>query len=255
MKKNNLLFDYILLFLGILSFIYFIGLCTKVYFSYFVIIYPAFSLLVITYALLEIKQKENLLSRLSSWLRRTIIIITLLCSSLFIIVEGVLIYQSYQSNTKSSDYVIVLGAKVNGTSPSRSLKYRLEATIEYYRLHPTATIIVSGGQGAGEEVSEASVMKTYLIEHGIAENKIIEESKSTSTYENLIFSKDIIDTVTNNTYTVTIVTNGFHTYRALYIANSLGLQASTYSAKEDGYSTTHYYIREFFGLLKEMITI
>lgn len=253
MKKNNILFDYLLLFLGIISSIYFIGLCTKTDFSYFNLLYPFFSLLTIIYALVEIKQKESLLSRLSFWPRKTIIIITLLCSILFVIVEGVLIYQSNQSNTKGSDYVIVLGAKVNGKEPSLSLLYRLQATVEYHQLHPLVTFIVSGGQGDDEEVSEASVMKDYLVEQGINERQIIEEDTSTSTYENLTFSKELIDASTNTKYTVTIITSGFHAYRTLYLAESIGLQASTYNTDEEGYSTTHYYIREFFGLLKEMI--
>lgn len=253
MKKNNVLFDYILLFLGSISFLYFIGLYTKIYFSYFILLYPIFSLLTITYALLEIKQKESLLSRLSPWIRKTMILVVSLCIGLFVLVEGILIYQSYQSNPNRSDYVIVLGAKVNGTTPSRSLRYRLEATVDYYNLHPTCSIVVSGGQGAGEEVSEASIMKKYLLDNGVPETQIIVEDKSTSTYENLTFSKEKIEAQTKKAYTVTIITNGFHTYRALYIASAMGLNASTYSAKEDGYSTTHYYIREFFGLIKEMI--
>lgn len=255
MKKNIIWFDYILLCLGTISLIYFIGLCTKIYFSYFILLYPIFSLLTITYGLLEIKQKKSILSKVSSWLRRTILLVVILCTSLFVLVESVLVYQSYQSNSKVSDYVIVLGAKVNGTTPSRSLQYRLQATVEYYTLHPTVTIIVSGGQGAGEEVSEASVMKEYLVQQGIDKDKIIEEDSSTSTYENLVYSKEKIDCLTKTPYTITIVTNGFHTYRALYIAKSIGLEASTYSARDDGYSTVHYYIREFFGLLKEVITI
>lgn len=255
MKKNSVIFDCVLLLLGLISLIYFIGLCTKIQFTSLLLLYPVFSLLVISYAIIELVQKKSLLARLTPWIKRTTILFIVLSVGLFIFMESLLLYQAYHSNTKDSDFVVVLGAKVNGTTPSRSLHYRLEAAIEYHTIHPNATIIVSGGQGAGEDNSEANIMKEYLINNGISEDKIITEDKSTSTYENLRNSKQIMDSLTSKSYDVTIITNGFHTYRSLYIASNIGLNAYTYSAREDSYSTVHYYIREFFGLIKEVITL
>lgn len=257
MKKNNVLFDYILILLGMISFIYFIGLLFTISFSYLLLLYPLFSIIVISFATIELLQKKSILARMTPWFRHTTILVLILSCSLFIFVESLLIYQAnnIDKNTKDSDYIIVLGTKVNGSTPSRSLRYRLDATIDYYHQHSNATIIVSGGQGINEDNSEASVMKTYLVDKGIPEDKIIMEDKSTSTYENLTNSKVILDALSSKPYNVTIITNGFHTYRSLYIASAVGLDAYSYSAREDSYSTVHYYIREFFALIKEVITL
>ncbi|MFV0395083.1 MAG: YdcF family protein, partial [Coprobacillaceae bacterium] len=174
--------------------------------------------------------------------------------AIFFIVEGKFIYQSLQSHQNPSDFVIVLGAQVRGTSLSPSLKYRLDATLSYYEKHPTTTILVSGGQGVGEDDSEANIMKKYLVQNGIPQDKILTEDKSTTTYENLLYSQKILDTYKTN-YTVTIITNGFHCYRALYIANALGYDAYTYAAKEYAVTTPHYYIREFFAYMKEIVLL
>lgn len=254
MKRNNRYLDIFLILLGMVSIWYFSILCTKIYFSYLLIIYPVFSIITIGYGCIELYTKKNILYCLPTWLRQTMLTTLTIGLSIFLIVEGIIIYHSHSSTQQASDYIIVLGAKVNGTTPSKSLRYRLDATITYLEISPNATIIVSGGQGAGEEDSEANVMKQYLINHGVNENQIITEDKSTNTVENLTFSKQIMDKQKEN-YTVTIITNGFHTYRAKYIANHLDIDARTYSAKEDSYSVVHYYLRECFGVVKEWITL
>ena len=142
---------------------------------------------------------------------------------------------------------------MNGSTPSNSLKYRLEAAIDYHQIFPTTPIIVSGGRGNGEEISEAKAMKKYLVDKGINESLIIEEDKSTNTNENIIYSKKIIDSLNKSSYSVTIITNGFHCYRSQLLANKHNLIAHTYSAKENLYTAPHYYIREFFGCLKDIL--
>ena len=70
---------------------------------------------------------------------------------------------------RNADYVIVLGAKVNGTKPSRVLRQRLNAAIEYTGSNDTAQIIVTGGKGTDENISEAESMRNYLVSKGVAE--------------------------------------------------------------------------------------
>ena len=96
-------------------------------------------------------------------------------------------------------------------------------------------------------------MKKYLVDKGINESLIIEEDKSTNTNENIIYSKKIIDSLNKNNYSVTIITNDFHCYRSKLLANKHNLTAHTYSAKENLYTAPHYYIREFFGCLKDIL--
>ena len=94
--------------------------------------------------------------------------------------------------TYDADYIIVLGSKVNGTKPSYSLQYRIDKAPEYLKSHEKTIAIVSGGQGKGEDISEALAMKQGLIKQNIAEDRIIMEDKSTSTDENITFSKPLI---------------------------------------------------------------
>src|SRR5699024_6136132 len=94
---------------------------------------------------------------------------------------------------KRSDCIIVLGCSVYGTVPSPFLKGRLQHATGLYSEGYADYIIVSGGQGAGEDISEAEAMKNYLLIHGMDENKIIVEDRSTSTYENLKYSKEEMD--------------------------------------------------------------
>ncbi|WP_249646204.1 YdcF family protein, partial [Lysinibacillus sp. D3C2_S12] len=93
----------------------------------------------------------------------------------------------------SADYMIILGAKVKpGGVPSLSLKSRLEVAVQYLTIYPHVKVIVSGGQGPDEDRTEASVMKDYLEPNGIEASRIIIEDQSTSTYENLVFSKELL---------------------------------------------------------------
>ena len=85
-------------------------------------------------------------------------------------------------------YVIVLGAGVNGTEPSWSLKTRLEAALSYLEENTEAVCIVSGGQGPGEQITEAQCMENWLKEKGIAPERIIKEEQARSTTENIKYS-------------------------------------------------------------------
>ena len=77
----------------------------------------------------------------------------------------------------TNEYAIVLGAKVKkGNIPSLALRYRLEAALEYAEAYPDIKLVVSGGQGPDEDIEEAIVMKDYLVEHGIEEERIILEN-------------------------------------------------------------------------------
>ena len=94
------------------------------------------------------------------------------------------------------------------------LKYRLDAVIEFNKLNPNMKIIVSGGQGQGEDVTEAFAMRKYLVDKGVSENLIICEDKSTSTYENFLFTKELLEKeIGNGDYIITVVTNNFHMYK------------------------------------------
>lgn len=144
--------------------------------------------------------------------------------------------------------VIVLGCKVNGTTPSLMLSRRLNAAYDYLTANPDVTVVVSGGQGSNEDISEAQCMAEYLVAKGIDENRILMEDQSTSTSENLRFSKAILEEQ-GIAGEYMLVTDGFHQYRAQYLAKEEGLTCYAVSAETSWYLLPTYWVREWFGIL------
>lgn len=119
--------------------------------------------------------------------------------------------------------LIVLGAGLRGEHPSLLLACRLEAALRVSLSQtPPPLVVVSGGQGRDETISEASAMQAYLIEHGMPESTILQEDRSTSTRQNLQYSKKLIDSRLPHCSGI-IVTNDFHALRAAILARACGL--------------------------------
>ncbi|MEB2300084.1 YdcF family protein [Lysinibacillus xylanilyticus] len=151
----------------------------------------------------------------------------------------------------TATYMIVLGAKVKtGGIPSLSLKNRLEEAVKYLKKYPHVKVIVSGGKGEDEDRTEASVMLKYLQDNGIDANRIVVEDQSTSTYENLLFSKDLLP---KGTKQITIVSNDFHLKRAKYLAESLGFEVDVVAAKTPKSVELKLTLRERAALLKTYV--
>ena len=94
---------------------------------------------------------------------------------------------------KGLDYVIVLGARVKEHAVSNSLKKRLDKAIEYAQENPYTILVLSGGKGDDETVSEAEAMYQYLIYNGVNPEQLLLEDRSVSTVENIAYSKVVID--------------------------------------------------------------
>lgn len=185
-------------------------------------------------------------NKLARWLKILLITgisVAVVCSSFLIF------YGKSDTVTYSEDAVIVLGAAVHGKTPSRTLRYRLKRAVEYHKQNPNAIIIVSGGQGAQEDISEAEAMKIYLIENGVTADKIIKEDKSTSTTENFKFSKEILDKHFSGDYTAAFVTNEYHILRASLCAKHAGVENITHLHSN---TTTSYLVS---GVLRECLAV
>lgn len=181
-------------------------------------------------------------------LRIGLILFVSACLIFFLGVEGMILKGSLQMPKETQDYVIVLGAHVRDSGPSRALALRLDKALEYATDHPSATFIVSGGQGSNEPCTESSAMKKYLVERGLSEERILEESRSTNTRENLIFSRELIPEGTS----VGIISNSFHICRALHLAETLGYEnASGIPARSDLPTQPTNLLREFFAVVKD----
>ncbi len=173
-----------------------------------------------------------------------------------IITAGLMLFITFKINVPSSDetedIVIVLGSYLNGSEVPDTLKERLDTCIEYYNKNPKADIIVSGGQGFSEDVTEASAMEKYLIEHNIPKEKIIQEDKSSSTYENFLFSKKILEEkyASIKDLKIAFITNHFHCYRSYNLAKNAGLEVYCKSAKDDFKTAFPAYLREAAAVIK-----
>ncbi|MCM1543158.1 MAG: YdcF family protein [Blautia sp.] len=171
--------------------------------------------------------------------------------ALFLIVEGMVLGQFHASPPPGADVCIILGAQMKTSGPSDVLRRRLDRALEYLRESPDTIVVVSGGQGSDEPVSEAQGMKDYLAAQGIAEERILMEDTSTNTLENLNYSARLIDKGSDH---VVIVTNNFHVFRAVAIARKQG-----YGAVEGMAASTHRgnvlnnLLREFFGVVKDFL--
>ncbi len=146
----------------------------------------------------------------------------------------------------SCDYIVVLGAKVNGTQPSRILASRIDAAYEYLVRNPGTVAVLSGGQGPDEGISEAQCMFNQLTERGIDAGRLVLEEKSTSTWENLTFSKALIPAGTEK---IGLVTSEFHLFRAGQFAREKGLETIGIPGKtENIVHFANYFLREIAGV-------
>jgi len=168
---------------------------------------------------------------------------------LFCVIEG-LIFTEFNADAKEgADFCIVLGAQWKSNGPSEVLRRRLDKAVAYLAANPDTKVIVSGGQGPNEAITEASGMREYLINAGIAGERISMEDKSSNTYENLVFSRELLDSQNDR---VVIVTNNFHVYRTLKIAKKQGYtKAEGLAASAVPGMAPNNLLREFFGVLKD----
>jgi uncharacterized SAM-binding protein YcdF (DUF218 family) len=148
---------------------------------------------------------------------------------------------------KHADYIIILGARVKGEVPSLALQYRIDAAASYLKKNRESIAIASGGQGPGEDITEAEAIKRGLLAHGISSDRILLEDKSTDTVENIRFSKRLIP---QNLKTGLLVTNDFHLYRAKSIAKDQGLNLEGIPAETPTVAIPKSYAREYLAITK-----
>lgn len=166
-------------------------------------------------------------------------------------VIGFLFFIGSTSNaTFQESAVIVLGGGLRGEMVSQSLADRLDTAADYLLHNKNAVAVLSGGQGADEVITEAEAMKRYLMGRNIPADRILKEERSTSTYENFKYSKELLDTYFTGDYTVTYVTNTYHAYRAGQYAQMSGLHVTRYNARTLPYLVVSSYMREFFAVVK-----
>lgn len=149
--------------------------------------------------------------------------------------------------------VIVLGCQVRRSQPCALLSYRIRTAADYLNEHPDAVAILSGGQGPGEDITEASCMFRELTARGIDPARLYLEERSTSTRENIQYSKALMERE-GLRGPAAIISNDFHIFRALRAAEDQGLEAEGLAAGSSWYSRPTYILREALGLIYYTLT-
>lgn len=149
-------------------------------------------------------------------------------TAVIVAVGSLFIGGSADTVTYHEDVLLVLGAGIQGDKPTESLQNRLDRAVLYSEQNPDALIIVSGGQGPQETVTEAYAMEQYLLSKGVRADKILKEEAATSTTENFRFSKTILDERLDGAYSLAFVTTDYHIPRSTLNATQNGFPDATH---------------------------
>ena len=205
-------------------------------------------------------------NRWAIWCRRVLCALLAAGFALFFAMEAWVLQWADTDEQTDVAAMVVFGAGVNSTVPSLSLRVRLEAALEYAQAHPDVPIVVSGGQGPGEDITEARCMADWLIARGVDPGRILLEEQATDTEENVRFSEELllangVDPLANVAY----VTADYHLCRAVYYAAGspvLRYEPGAYPyvvpvaakmPRQYGIITVNYYIREAFGMARLLL--
>ena len=207
-----------------------------------------FGALVVVYQLINLLSLKN--EKAAKLLRRILTV----CVCIGFVVAAVtgcfIIHAAFGDAEQDCDYIVVLGAGVNGTVPSLSLWERINAAYDYLSAHPDSIAVVSGGKGNGEDITEALCMYNELTKMGIDGSRVWMEDQATSTFENLKFSMAMIEEKTGSRpNTIGIVSSEYHLFRAGLFADaqnveSLGIPATTTWP----HLRINYFIREIIAV-------
>jgi len=183
------------------------------------------------------------------WIYRGILGISVLIA-LLVAAESTCMIVAANKEPEPGATVVVLGCRVYGERASLSMMERLDAAYEYLRSHPEAKCVLSGGKGDGENITEAECMYRYLLNKGIDEARLYKEETSTTTRENLLFSKQLIEEQKLHPV-IAIATSEYHMYRAGMIADALDITWAAVPGRTAIWLFPTYYVRELYGILYE----
>lgn len=198
-----------------------------------------------------------LMARTGGWLRRAAKLLYALGTVLFalflvtfVAVQLILLRGAHTDpEAEQAQYLLVLGGGIRGDQPSLTLRFRLEAARDCAQRNPDCTLIVCGGQGDDEDYPEAYVMRKWLIEQGIAEDRVLLEDRSVNTIENIQNAKRILDKTAPDGYTTAVVSSGFHLFRARHLMEQAGLDPVAVAAPSPWHLRPVFCLREYFSLV------
>ena len=205
-------------------------------------------------ALLLFNLLRKRINRLNKAIKIVCGLVILICLLFFCIFEFKAIGTAVSAApAEDAEWMIVLGAKVNGAYPSLEFAHRLDLAADYAK-DKDIRIILTGGQGYDEAYPESEVALKYLLGKGIPKDRLYYENKSTSTSENFRFAKEIIGASDASDKPVIVVSSSFHLYRAGILAEREGYgNLSFLGSIGRPELLPQYYAREFAAYVRECI--
>lgn len=186
----------------------------------------------------------------------SVFLLLMLCYFECILVGAVIMgwLAAHQKPAYDKDYIIILGCSIDkrgGLLPL--LKGRVNRAVRFAWEQEIATgkplkYVPSGGQGPNEVMSEGSAMELYLLTHGAEDYEVFPEKKSTSTWENMVFSKQIIDGLMPGAK-IAFATTNYHMLRSGILAQQAGIDAEGIAGDTKWYFWPNGFLREFFAIL------
>ena len=249
LKLLNQLKKMIFIIMGIICIWYFIKITSFIgYLNVFNLIWVFIGIVFMVTAVF-IKEIIKIFQKQHKLIKVLFLILTAMFLLSFIIVEGLIIINAKTKNSEDANYLMILGAGLNGDSPSLTLMRRINTASHYSKNNPNVKIIASGGKGNNSKLSEAEVISRVLQNNNVDSNQITIEDKSKNTYENLKYAGELID---NFDEKIVIVSSEFHLFRIQCIAKNIGYKnIGTLASRTPSILLPNYYVREYFAIVKE----
>ena len=148
------------------------------------------------------------------------------------------------------DFIVIHGAGLNGTDLTPLLRGRVDRAYDLWvKQDKKGVFVPSGGRGVDEEISEAEAMARYLRSRGVPDSAIVLEDRSTTTWENLTYSRDLITRLSSATpERAALVTSDYHVFRTAMYARAVGFDADGLGSKTASYYFPTAFIREFIAI-------
>ena len=170
-------------------------------------------------------------SRAARWLARVGRVLFWLWAALFALAQGMIVLgQQGDEAAEQAQVILVLGAGLKDDAPSAALRARLDVAAAFLQRHPDALAVLCGGLGEGQHLTEAEAMRRYLVDRGVAPERLLKEDRSTDTRENILFARRLLEEQGLGGAATAVITNEFHLCRARRLMEWAGLDGVGLSA-------------------------
>lgn len=204
--------------------------------------------------LLQLTNRGRFLTVKNVFLKRIGIAAIVIFVISFVMIQAIMLFSIRTDQDVEVDYLVILGGGLKDDQIPLTVRNRLDKGLEFIEKYPDIKVIVTGGQGRGQTITEAEAMERYLMENNISADRIIKEERATSTMENFKYSKAILEKLTGRSdYKVMVVTNGFHLFRAKVLAERNGFEPYGMPARTNPYLLANHCIREYFAIIKSYL--